>query len=913
MAAMSSSGGGSAVRGAVVSRRRLLTRLSEAARVTQMSAPPGSGKTSLLRSWIAEADLADSVAWVTVHDANRGPRQFLVSVADALRETAAGAALVQPLSAAPGLDAWAVAERLLKDLARLEDRIWLIIDDAHELGSGDAQRQLELLVMLAPPQLRFVLATRQDLRLGLHRLRLEGELTEIRAGDLSFTLDEVRAMFQAAGVELSEPALEMLHERTEGWAAGLRLAAVSLAGHPDPDRFAAEFSGSERTVAEYLLAEVLERQSEPVRRLLLRTSVLDRVNGELADLLTGNSGGERTLQYLEEAGAFVRSLDATRSWFRYHRLFATLLQLELRRTAPEEVSGLHRAASQWFARHEYPAEAVRQAQAARDWGLAARLIADHSLGLTLAGQGGAVHELLGGFPADAAAADAELAVQLAADEVLRGSLEAADRYLALAASQSASVPADRCGRFHLELARLRLAVAEGHGDLPAAINQAQTLLAAETGGEDLRAVALTQLGIAELWALRIDDAERHLEQAATLARRIGRPWLEVRAMAHWAWAASSRAAAAARERSTQAIKLAAAHGWTDEPVVAVAYLTLGTVRIWQLRLEEAETLLDHAERTLRVETEPAAGLTLWQTRGMLERARGRSTEALTAFQAAERPARLLVTAHPRPVSARADMLQTLARLGQAERAERTLAGLDEQQRDRGEMRIAAATLRLARNDPRAAASVLAPVLDGSAAVTNITWLSQAFLLEAIARDALGDQAAVGRALERALDLAEPGGILLPFLLCPAPGLLERHARDRTGHSALICEIRTVLAAQGSHEGTGSPPVSRAGPRTMVVPRQTVPMDPISDSEIRVLHYLPSNLSMREIAAELSLSTNTVRTHVRHLYQKLGAHGRTEAVECARALSLLAPSPRRAFLRPVKSAGLPGQLCQQRRE
>src|SRR2546429_6867703 len=193
--------------------------------------------------------------------------------------------------------------------------------------------------MRGPPELRFVLATRHDLRLGLHRLRLEGELTEIRAADLRFTLDEARALFGAAGVELPESALTLLHARTEGWAAGLRLAALSLAGHPDPERFAAEFSGSERTVAEYLLAEVLERQTQEVRRLLLRTSLLDQVNGELADLLTGGSGAERGLQDLEQAGAFVVSLDPARSWFRYHRLFAGLLQLELRRPAPARVAG----------------------------------------------------------------------------------------------------------------------------------------------------------------------------------------------------------------------------------------------------------------------------------------------------------------------------------------------------------------------------------------------------------------------------------------------------------------------------------------------------------------------------------------------------------------------------------------------
>ena len=208
-------------------------------------------------------------------------------------------------------------------------RIWLVIDDLHELCSDDVFRQLELLLMRAPAELRFVLVSRRELHLGLHRLRLEGELTEIRAADLRFSLDESRALFESAGVQLSESGVALLAERTEGWAAGLRLAALSLAGHHDPERFAAAFAGSERTVAEYLVAEVLDRQPEQVRRLLLRTSVLERVSGPLADLLTGGSDGQRVLQELEEAGAFVVSLDPRRSWFRYHPLFADLLQLEL--------------------------------------------------------------------------------------------------------------------------------------------------------------------------------------------------------------------------------------------------------------------------------------------------------------------------------------------------------------------------------------------------------------------------------------------------------------------------------------------------------------------------------------------------------------------------------------------------------
>ena len=227
-----------------------------------VSAPPGSGKTVLLRSWIDAAGLAERAAWVPVGRDERDPQRLWLSVLGALRQTTPGSQLVRELTAAPDLEGWAMVERLLKDLAPLDERLWLVIDDVHELGSDEARRQLELLLMRAPEELRFVLATRYDVRLGLHRLRLEGELTEVRADDLRFSLAEARELMAAAGVRLTDPALALLVARTEGWAAGLRLAALSLAGHPDPERFAAEFSGSERTVAEYLLAEVLDRQPE---------------------------------------------------------------------------------------------------------------------------------------------------------------------------------------------------------------------------------------------------------------------------------------------------------------------------------------------------------------------------------------------------------------------------------------------------------------------------------------------------------------------------------------------------------------------------------------------------------------------------------------------------------------------------
>src|SRR5919107_2151903 len=361
----------------VVARTSLFERLTvEGGRgVTLVAAPAGSGKTVLLRSWVAAAGLVDRVAWVSVERGERDAQRFWLSVIGELRAAAGADAFIETLTPTPDFEGDAIVERLLAELGSLEERVVLVIDDLHELASREALAQLELLLARRPELLQVVLASQRDPQLGLHRLRLSGQLTEIRAAELGFTLEEARELLAASGIALTDESLALLHARTEGWAAGLRLAALSLAGHPDPERFVAEFSGSERTVADYLFAEVLDRQPAEVQRLLLRTSVLERVNGPLADLLVQGSGSERILLGLEEANAFVVSLDAERSWFRYHQLFADLLRLELRRTDPDAVPQLHRCAAHWHAEHGYTVDAIRHAQAAQDWRYAARRVA----------------------------------------------------------------------------------------------------------------------------------------------------------------------------------------------------------------------------------------------------------------------------------------------------------------------------------------------------------------------------------------------------------------------------------------------------------------------------------------------------------------------------------------------------------
>jgi LuxR family maltose regulon positive regulatory protein len=597
------------------------------------------------------------------------------------------------------------------------------------------------------------------------------------------------------------------------------------------------------------------------------------------------------LQDLEAANAFVVALDAARSWFRYHRLFADLLQLQLRRTAPDQVDALHRTASRWFADHGYPVDAVRHAQAARDWAPAARLLADHWPGLQLDGQAATVHALLARFPAEARAADAELAVLAAADELTAGSLAEAERLLELAALGAPSVPRERRGQLDVLLGMVRLLLARQRMNLPAAAEEAHRLRVvaddpdtAPLGlGEELRALALINLGITEYWGARLAEAAPHLEQGADLARRIGRPYLEFLGLAHLTSIASVRSSpyALAEERAGQTIELARRHGWTDDPAVGIAYISLAAGLIWRGRHEEAANWVRRAERTLRAEAEPVTAIATRYVRALLELARGRDQDVLATFQAAERLSRLLEAPDWPLMRTRALRLHALVRLGETGRAEQDIADSGEQGLASGDIRLALAALRITQDDPRAATAALAPVLSGAAPVPPTTWLAHAWLLEAIARDALGDPAAARDAMRRALDTAEPDRALTAFLLHPpAQELFDRYTPDRPEQAALVAEIRSLLPAEpnpGAHGGSPRP----ADSSRLV--------DPLSKSEIRVLRYLATNLSTPEIARELSLSVHTVRTHVRHLFVKLGAHDRTKAVARARTLGLLAPS------------------------
>ncbi|WP_329047763.1 AAA family ATPase [Amycolatopsis sp. NBC_01488] len=517
----------------LIERRDLVAALDRAAgsRVTVVSAPAGSGKTSLLRLWCDQYGRGRRIAFMSVQPGQHDAQLFWHTLLGAVH-AATGADRVEP-STTPGFDGQAMVDKVLSAIGPSGEPIYLVIDDLHELGSAEAADRLTALLTQLPPHAHVIVATRGVPPLRLHRLRLARDLAEIRVAQLRFTEAETRELLATARIPLRDDVAATLHQRTEGWAAGLGLAVLSLAGHPDPERFVAEFSGSDRTVAEYLMAELLDRQPADVRRLLLRTSLLDRVDGELADLLTGAAGSDRILLELEDANAFVVSLDATRTWFRYHNLFAGLLRLELRRTQAAEIPALHRLAARWFAEHALPADAVRHLQAAGDWPAAARLLADHALSMTLDGQGGSVAALLRAFPAGTGARSPELAVVHAIADLDRMHLDEAAAHLAIARSH-AGTSASR-----MVITALDLLLARLRGHFSAVVEQVEALPSPVTGRSDadialvrdLQAVALLNLGVTEAWSMRLAEAERHLLDGAALARDIGRPYLEVACLA----------------------------------------------------------------------------------------------------------------------------------------------------------------------------------------------------------------------------------------------------------------------------------------------------------------------------------------------------------------------------------------------
>ena len=875
-----------------VARPRLLGLLDAGTSgpLTVLAAPPGAGKTILLASWMTDGRPPGPVAWVTVDHGDDDPARFWSHVVAALRSN--GAVPPDGLLAGLGPPSPDALQEflavLVNGLAELPEPVVLVLDDLHEATGPAVAAGLRFVLRQAPPQLRLVVATRADPPLSLHRLRVAGQLAEIRAAELAFTPAEAGELLAGLGVGLPEAELETLWRRTEGWAAGLRLAALSLRDHPDPGRFVAEFAGDDHAVAGYLVEEVLARQAPDMQEFLLRTCIADRLCGGLADALTGRSDGGRMLAVLARDQAFTTGLGPGRAWYRHHPLFAELLRAELRHRWPEDVPDLHRRAAGWHAANGMVEEAVDHALAAGDPDGAARLLSAHGLAIPLRGRAETLGRLLGRLPVGTVRADRQLAVVAGAGRLVLGELEEADAWLELAGAEEAA-----------SLAGLLRARLRGYAD--GAVSAGRRLLATPRGGDreesaeaERRALVLSIVGAAELWSARLDDAAAHLGECRALADQGGLDHLAVDATGHLALLEAVRGRLGRAERlGREAAGVAGRRGWSAGAPAACAELALAWVAWCRDDPDGAAGSLERARRAARAGRDRpvelavalaaarmAAGGSHQEAADGLARLRAALAEA-----AGWRPPRLLADA-VRPAEARlllaaGDQAAAAGVLGVGEAGAIGLVSGGEAGERRPEEAVVLARLLLARGDPAGAAGMLAPLHVGQAPSAWPGTPIEAWLLDAVAHRRLADHAAAAGSLERALALAAAEGCPRVFVEGGAPvrALLADHLHRGTAQRALAGALLEGLLSRTT--GSAAPVGGGSAP-----PRLPVLVESLSEREHVVLRYLPSMLSAGEIAAELYVSVNTVKTHIKSIYRKLDANRRWDAVRRARQLNLL---------------------------
>ena len=769
----------------VVSRPRLLALLDDGAQqlLTLVSAPAGAGKTTLLAAWSSKGQRPGPSAWLSLDPGDNEPARFWAHALGALCRSGAvpASSALRSLAPRPGSEQ-TFLPLLVRGLAELPTPVVLILDDVQELTDASVLQELEFLLRHAPPQLRLVLATRVDPPLPLQRLRISGQVAQLRQADLAFTTAEAADLLAACDHQpkLSEDDLALLQARTEGWAAGLRLAALSLQDQPDPHRFVAEFAGDDQSIADYLVGEVLDRQPEELRSFLLRTCIVEELDGDLADALTGGHDGKWTLARLAQANIFVQALGSRGRTYRYHQLFAGLLRCELRRKAPDEVAELHRRAAHWYASRGRVIDAIEHALTAGDGREAADMMVEHGLSLILRGEAATLDHLVGRLPAELVQSDPELALLAASDRIMSADHETASAHLRLAQQREGLVDQDRRGRFVVLLAVLRSAVAWPVGDVDevlAAGHEALAVLApaGACGGDDGRAVTLSNLGAAELWAGDLDAAEVHLREGQAVALRAGLGSLQLSCMSQLAVLHAMRGALGQALRlGTSAVELAAQHGWSSSVQAAGSYLALAWVHYQRDDLVEASRYLDQAAAMSEVDLQPV-NLAVAILQARLQRARGDVAGALATLASARRN----LTGWRPPAHLWRWLILTEAELrsagGPTQPARELLETLDQSvPLDAGEAAVLA-RMQLAEDDPTGAAATLASCLDGAALSDQVAPVD-AWLVDALASDTLADRDRAAASLERALTLAEREGFRRSFLDAGAPArsLLARY-------------------------------------------------------------------------------------------------------------------------------------------
>jgi LuxR family maltose regulon positive regulatory protein len=744
----------------------------------------------------------------------------------------------------------------------------VVVDDFHSIRSPELIADLDPLLDGGEPNLRLLLSTRSDPPLRLERLRLNGLMSEIRAADLAFTLQETEELLAALGLPSDD--VELLWRRTEGWVGGLRLAQLSLERAEDPHAFVTTFAGDDRAVSDYLMSEVVHRQPAETLDFLLRTCVADRLTGELADTVTGGHEGEQTLRSLERGDGLVSAIDGHGRWYRYHPLLLQVLRGESRRLLPGEQAELNLRAARWHAVEGSALEAVRHAVEGDGWQLAADVIGERWMGLLMRGGGPTLLRLAERIPREVVRADPELALAVAGLRLAAGDDGGAAGLLDHASPAARELPDERRRRFQVSSTAVDLYRARLRGDVDAALAAARTVLDGDWDRDlaaEVRAFTLVNLGIAEFWAGATDSAGEHLQQAVGLALEASNEFVLFLAEGYAAAVdAQAGRLAEAWARADIALELAERHGWTRVAHAAVAYVALGSVHLWRGELPEAEQAAERAGAALAGSREPLLGPAVSVLRAGLLGLKGVPLTALDVLRGAT--ARPPV---PRLLSVSAGLLEAdiwLA-LGEPDRGRTVLAELGAP-----EAAVGTARLLLAQGDPESALEAIAAFLADEREPVLPFARVEASVLAAIAHDAVRDEQAALEALERALDMAEPRGCAIAIVRYGAPlrSLLRRLMARGTRHRSLGDELLAMLERS-------------TGPEAVVVAPL---LEPLSDRELTVLRYLPTMMSNAEIAAEMYVSVNTVKTHLKHVYRKLDVTDRRDCVRRGRELRLLSP-------------------------
>jgi LuxR family transcriptional regulator, maltose regulon positive regulatory protein len=916
-----------------VQRPRITELIAEGTRwcpLTVVTGPPGAGKTMAVALWAATEP--GPVAWVGLDEFDNWPGVFWSYIVAALHRS--GAAVPKALRdlSHERDDRDGFVLRLTAALAAQDPPVTLVLDDLHLLTDPCVLKELDFMLRNVGSAVRMVVTSRVDPLLPLHRYRLAGHLTEIRASDLAFSIAEAGLLLAQHGSTLTEDSLESLTQRTEGWAAGLRLAAISLATHPDPGQFVKELMAEGSPLISYLVDEVLNIQPPKVREVLLSTSILEHVRADAAVDLTGDEQAAAILACLARTNAFVQPIGS--GWYRYHTLFAEMLRLKLRHEHPDRVAVLHQRGARWYKRKGMLADAVQQAVRAGDWPLAAAMVVDElAIGqLVEPRDRQRLAEKFAGMPSGQAWAEpapylVSAALALAADrpDSCTVALDAADRLLD-------RLPADWEAAGRLSAAVVRLSVFLRTGDLmsaASAVDIAEPMLSQVSARKlarhpEISRRVLCGRAAVELWSGHLEEAARVLEaglaaeaasdgedgengedggngengengEARRAGQEAGRVGQEARrasqkaGRADWAGplalveALSGRLSRAA-ELASQAIPGPGTRRPAGQHPDAAPFVALAWVHLARNELSEARRFLMQADAALGESPDKLTGTVAYMVAAGGALAEGRAAVAAQIVTRARSgwlvPAWLdqqLSLVESRAWAAAGDAGAALAA---AERA--------------GHSAEAAVTLAHARamagdgdgdGERDAALRVLAPALAASGQLRAPVRL-QAFLTEARLRYASGDGAHGRRALASALRLAEREQFRLPFVLERGwlEPVLRREPELAGSHRRLLIP---VLGREQPREQPPAPAKAKAQAQAHhQAPAPVLLVEPLTERELEVLTHVSGMLNTAEVADEMYISVNTVKTHLRNIYRKLAAAHRNEAVRRARELQLI---------------------------